>query len=199
MVVQSLSHVWPFVIPWTVACHASLSFTIFQSLCKCLSIKSVMPSNHLILCHPLLLLPSIFPSIRVFSNDLTLFFFFFFSNELTLHIWWSKYWSFSFSISNSTFTQNPQISLFKCSTWTFQLNSISEIFINHPLNPHGSLAKDSRSFSRLTYPEYSLKGLMLMLGLQYFGHLMQRADSLEKTLKLGKTEGRRQGRQTFSA
>ena len=67
--------------------QASLSFTISWSLLKLMSIESVMPSNHLILCHPFLLLPSIFPSIRVFSN------------ELTLHIRWPKYWSFSFSIS----------------------------------------------------------------------------------------------------
>ena len=73
----------------TAACQASLSFTTFWSLLKLMSIESVMPSNHLILCHPLLLLPSIFPSIRVFSN------------ESALHIRWSKYWSFSFSISPS--------------------------------------------------------------------------------------------------
>ena len=88
-VVQSLSHVRLFATPWTTAHQASLSFTLPQSLLKPMSIKLVMPSNHLILCHPLLLLPSIFPSIRVFSN------------ELALHIRWPKYWSFSFSISPS--------------------------------------------------------------------------------------------------
>ena len=87
--VQSLSRVWLFVTPWTAAHQASLSITSSQSLCKLMSIESVMPSNHLILCLPLLLLPSIFPSIRVFSN------------ESTLHIRWPKYWSFSFSISSS--------------------------------------------------------------------------------------------------
>ena len=80
-------HVWPFVTPWTATCQASLSFTISRSLLKFMSIESVMPSNHLLLCYPLLLLPSIFPSIRVFSN------------ELALHIRWPKYWSFSFNIS----------------------------------------------------------------------------------------------------
>ena len=75
--------------PWTVACQASLSFTISQSLLKFMSIELVMPSNHLILCYPLLLSPSIFPSIRIFSS------------ELTLCIRWPKYWSFSFSISTS--------------------------------------------------------------------------------------------------
>ena len=88
-VVQSLSHVRLFVTPWTVACQASLSFTMSQSLLKLLSIESVMASKHLILCLPLLFLPSIFSSIRVFSN------------EWALHIRWPKYWSFSFSISPS--------------------------------------------------------------------------------------------------
>ena len=87
--VQSLSHVLLFVIPWTTTRQASLSFTNSQSLLKLMSIESVMPSNHLILCHPLLLLPSIFPSIRGFSN------------ESVLRIRWPEYWSFSFSISPS--------------------------------------------------------------------------------------------------
>ena len=87
MLVQSLSHVWLFVTPWTTAHQASLSITNSWSLHKPMSIESVMPSNHLILCHLLILLPSIFPSIRVFSN------------ESTLHIRWPKYWSFSFNIS----------------------------------------------------------------------------------------------------
>ena len=89
IVVQSLSHVWLFVTPWTAAHQASLFFTISQSLLKLISIKSVMPSNHLILCHPFLLLPSIFPSIRVFSS------------ESALQIRWPKYWSFSFDINPS--------------------------------------------------------------------------------------------------
>ena len=87
-VVQSLSHVPIFVTPWTATCQASLSITNSQSLLKLMSIESVMPSNHLILCRPLLLLPSIFPSIRVFYND------------LALCIRWPKYWSFSISPSN---------------------------------------------------------------------------------------------------
>ena len=78
-----------FVTPWTTAHQASLSITNSRSLLKLMSIQSVMPSNHLILCHPLLRLPSIFPSIRVFSN------------ESALCIRWPKYWSFSFSISPS--------------------------------------------------------------------------------------------------
>ena len=84
--VQSLRHVLLFATLCTAARQTSLSITNYQSLLKPMSIESVMPSNHLILCHPLLLLPSIFPSIRVFSN------------ESALHIRWPKYWSFSFSI-----------------------------------------------------------------------------------------------------
>ena len=84
--VQSLSRVQLFTIPWTTACQASLSITSSWSLLKLISIESVMPSNLLILCHPLLL-PSIFPSIRISSN------------EPALHTRWPKYWSFSFNIS----------------------------------------------------------------------------------------------------
>ena len=87
--VQSLNRVWLFVTPWTAAHQASLSTTNSQSLIKLISIESVMPSNHLILSCPLLLPPSIFPSIRVFSN------------ESVLCIRWSRHWSFSFSISPS--------------------------------------------------------------------------------------------------
>ena len=87
--VQLLSHVRLFATPWTAAHQASLSITNSQSLLKLMSIESVMPSNHLILCYHLLLLPSIFPSIRVFSNG------------SVLPIRWPKYWSFSFNISPS--------------------------------------------------------------------------------------------------
>ena len=132
VVVQPLSHVQLFATPWTAAEQASLSITTPWRLLKLMPIQSVMPSNHLILCHCILLLPSVFPSIRVFSN------------ESALRIRWPKYWSFSFSISLSS--------------------------------------------------EYSLEGLILKLKLQYFGHLIQRANSLEKTLMLGKIEGyRRKG------
>ena len=87
--VQSLSHVRLFATPWTAACQASLSITNSRSLLRLMSTESVMPSNHLILCHPLLLPPSIFPGIRVFSS------------ESALRIRCSKYWSFSFNISPS--------------------------------------------------------------------------------------------------
>ena len=88
--VQLLSHVQLFATPWTTACQASLSITDSQSLLKLTSIESVIPSNHLILCQPLLLPPLAFPSIRVFSN------------ESVLHIRWPKYWNSSFSISPSS-------------------------------------------------------------------------------------------------
>ena len=91
--VQLLSRVWLFVTPWITACQASLSITNSWSLPKLRSIESVMPSSHLILCRPLLLLPPIPPSIRVFSN------------ESALRIRWPKYWSFSFSISS--FNEHP--------------------------------------------------------------------------------------------
>ena len=87
--VQLLSRVRLVETPWTAACQASLSITNSWILLKFMSIKSVMPTNHLILCHPLLLLPSIFPSISLFSN------------ESALHMRWPKYWSFSFNISPS--------------------------------------------------------------------------------------------------
>ena len=88
IVVQLLSCVWLFMTPWTAARKPSLSFTVSQSLLKLMSIESMMPPNQLILSHPLLFLPSVFPSIRVFSN-------------VSLHIRWPKCWSFSFSISPS--------------------------------------------------------------------------------------------------
>ena len=114
--VQSLSHVQLFATPWTAARQASLSITNSLSLPKLKSIKSVMPSNHLIFCRPLLLLSSIFPSIRVFSN------------ESALHIRWPKYWSFSFNISPSN--EHPGLISFR--RWTgwisFQFKGLSRVF-----------------------------------------------------------------------
>ena len=97
--VQSLSHVWLFVTLWTTVRQASLSITNSWSPPKSMSIESVMPSNHLILCHPLLVLPSSFPSIRVFSN------------ESALRVRQPKYWSFSFNISPSN--EHPGLISFK--------------------------------------------------------------------------------------
>ena len=103
---QLLSHVWLFVTPWTTARQASLSITNSQSPPKLMSIESVMPSNHLILCRPLLLLPSIFPSIRVFPN------------ESALRIRWPKYWCFSLNISPSN--EHPGLISFRMD-WLYLL------------------------------------------------------------------------------
>ena len=114
--VQSLSHVWLFETPWTAACQASLSITNSQNLLKLMSIELVMPSNHLILCCPLLLLPSIFPSIRVFSS------------ESVLCIRWPEHWSFSFSISPSS-DYSWRIS-FRTDWISLQSKGLSRVFSN---------------------------------------------------------------------
>ena len=120
--VQSLSSVQLSVTPWTAAPQASLSITSSQRLLKLMSIELVMSSNHLILCHPLLFLPSVFPSIKVFSN------------ESLLCIRWPKYWSFSFSISPSS--EHPGL----ISLWTgwnsLQLKGLSRVFSNTIVQKH---------------------------------------------------------------
>ena len=116
VVVHSLSCVPLFATPWTAACQASLSFAISRSLLKLMSIKSVMPSNHLILCHPLLLLSSIFPTIRVFSK------------ELALCIRCPKYWSFSFSFSPSSDYSGFPLVL----TGWISLQSVGQLILNYP-------------------------------------------------------------------
>ena len=118
ILVQSLSRVWLFVTPWTAAHQASLSITNSQSPPKPISTESVMPSNHLILCRPLLHLPSIFPSIKVFSN------------ELILCIRWSNYWSFSFSISPSN-EYSELISFRMTGLIPLQSKGLSRLFSNH--------------------------------------------------------------------
>ena len=121
--VQSLSRVQLFVSPWTAARQASLSITNSWSLLKPMSIELVMPSNNRILCHPLLLLPSIFPSIRVFYN------------ESVLRIRWPKYWSFSFSISPSN-EYSGLISL-ELTGWIFlQSKGLSRVFSNTIVRKH---------------------------------------------------------------
>ena len=111
--VQLLRCVRLFATPWTAALQASLSIINSQSLLKLMSIELVMPSNHLILCCPLLLSPSIFPSIRVFSN------------ESALHIRWPKYWSFSFSISISHFNEYSGLISFRTDLITLQPKGLS--------------------------------------------------------------------------
>ena len=119
----SHSHIQLFVTPWTAACQASLSITNSWSLLKLMSIESVMPSNHLILCRLLLLPPSIFPSIRVFSN------------ESALHIRWPKYWSFSFSVSPSN--EYSGLISFRMD-WLISLQSkgLSRVFSNTTVQKH---------------------------------------------------------------
>ena len=121
--VQSLSRVQLFETPWTATHQASLSITNSWSLLKLMSTESVMPSNHLILCHTLLLLPSIFPSIRVFSN------------ESVLCISWPKYWSFSFSISPSH--EYPGLISFRMN-WVDLLaaKGLSRVFSNTTVQKH---------------------------------------------------------------
>ena len=121
--VQSFSCVQLFATPWTAAQQASLSISNSRSLPKLMSIGSVMPSSHLILCRPLLLLPSIFPSIRVFSN------------ELVLCIRWPKYWSFSFSISPSNEYSGP-ISFRTDSLDLLAVKGLSRVFSNTTVQKH---------------------------------------------------------------
>ena len=115
--VQLLSPVWLFVTPCTTARQASLSITNSQSLLKLMSIESVMASNHLILCHPLLLPPSIFPSIRGFSN------------ESVLPIRWPKYWSFTFNISPSN--EYSGLISFRIDWLDLASKGLSRVFSNH--------------------------------------------------------------------
>ena len=121
--VQSLSRVPLFATPWVTACQASLSITNSQSSPRLTSIESVMPSSHLILCHPLLLLPPIPANIRVFSN------------ESTLRLRWPKYWSFSFSIIPSKKSQG-----WSPSEWTgwisLQSKGLSRVFSNTTVQKH---------------------------------------------------------------
>ena len=123
--VQWLSHVQLFVTPWTAARQASLSITNSWSLLKLMSIESVMPSNHLILCHPLLLPPSIFPRIRVFSN------------ESVLCIRWPKHWSFSFGISPSS-EYSGLIPLGWTGWISLQSKGLSRVFSNTTVQKHQS-------------------------------------------------------------
>ena len=120
--VQLLSCVWLFATPWTAACQASLSIAITWSLLKLMCVESVMPSNHLILCHLLLLLPSIFPSIRVFSN------------ESVLCTRWPKYWSFTFNIRPSN--EYSRLISFRMYWLDLLAKGLSRIFSNTTVQKH---------------------------------------------------------------
>ena len=123
--VQSLSRVQFFATPWTAACQASLSIVNSQSLLELMSIESVMPSSHLILCHPLLLPPSICPRIRVFSN------------ESALHIRWPKYWSFSISQhQNIPMTIQDWFLLGRTAWNSLQSKGLSRVFCNTTVQKH---------------------------------------------------------------
>ena len=136
--VQQLSHVWVFATPWIAACQATLSITNSQSSLKLMSIKSVMPSSHLILCRPLLLLPPIPPSIRIFSNEST-----------TMR--WPKYWSFSFTISLSN--EYPGLVSFRMD-WLDLLNPRES-------NPILKSKRFSRVFSNTTIQRHQFFGAQL--------------------------------------
>ena len=133
--VQSLNCVRFFATPWTVACQTSLSITNYQSLPKLMSIESMMPSNYLIFCHPLLLLPSIFPNIRVFSN------------ESALCMRWPKYWSFSFNISPHN--EHPGLISFRMD-WLDLLavqGTLKRVFSNTTVQKHQFLSTQLSSQS----------------------------------------------------
>ena len=147
--VQSLSHVWLFATPWITACQASLSIINSWSLPKPMSIELVMPSSHLILCHPLLLLLSIFPSIRVFSS------------ESALRIRWPKYWSFSFNISPSN--ENPGLISFRMD-W-LDLRAVQGTLSWISLQSKGL----SRVFSNTTVEKYQF--FRAQLSSQYNSHI----------------------------
>ena len=148
--VQSLSHVRLFATPWTAARQTYLSITNSRSSPKPMSIVLVMPSNHLVLCHPLLLLPSIFPSIRVFSN------------ESALRIRWPKYWSFSFNISPSK--EHPGLISFR-TDWHSSKAPIlqhSAFFIVQPLHPYMTTGK-TIALTRWTFVRKVMSLLFNML------------------------------------
>ena len=171
------SNIWLFVTPWTTACQASLSLTIAQSLVKLMSIESVMPSNHLICCFLLLLLLSIFPSIRVFSN------------ESAVCIGWPKYWSFSFSISpcnehpglislrlvwflccqrdSQEFSPAPQFESINSSSLCFLYGPALTSVHDYEKDPW-TARRSNQSILKEISPWCSLEGMMLKLKLQYF-------------------------------
>ena len=143
--------VFHFATPWTAVCQACLSFTISRSLLKLVSMESVMPSNHLVLCRPLLLLPSIFPSTRVFSI------------ESPLHIRWPKYY-FSFSISPA----NEYLGLISCRIDWFNLFAVQgtlKSLLQHCIQ----LFKLVISYSLDKYPEVGLLDYMVVLSLVFWG------------------------------
>ena len=152
--VQSLSRVWLFETPWTAACQASLSITNSRSLPKLMSIESVMSSNHLILYCPLLLLPSIFPNIRVVPN------------ESALCIRWPKYWSFSFNISPAN--EHPGLISFRMD-WLdlFAVQGTLKSFLQHHSSKTPILPRSAFFILQLSHP-YMTTGKTIALTRQTF-------------------------------
>ena len=155
--VHSLSHVQLFVTPWTTAHQASLSITNSGSLLKLMSVELVMPSNHLILCRPLLLLPSIFPSIRVFSN------------ESVLHIRWPKYWSFSFSISPSK--EHPGLISFRMD-WLDLLEVQGTLKSQHHCSKASVLWRSAFFIVQLSHPHKTTGKTIALTRWKFVGKVM---------------------------
>ena len=157
--VQFLSHVQLFVTPWIAALQASLSITNSHSPPKPMSIVSVIPSNHLILCHPLLLLPSIFPSIRVFSN------------ESVLCMRWPKYWSFSFSIS--PFNEHPGLISFRMD-WLdlFPVQGTLRSLLQHHSSKASILRLSAFFIIQLSYPYMTTGKTIALTRWTFVGKLM---------------------------
>ena len=154
IVVHSLSHVQLFVTPWSAARQASPSFTVSRSLLRLVSIESVMPSNHLTLCRPLLLPPSIFPSTRVFSI------------ESALHIRWPKCWSLSFSISPSN--EHPELISLGWTGWiSLQSKGLSKSLLQHHSSKASIIQCSTFFIVQLSHP-YLTTGKTIVLTRQDF-------------------------------
>ena len=157
--VQSLSHVRLFVTPWTAARQASLSITNSQSPPKPMSIESVMPSIRLIICCPLLFVPSVFPSIMVFSN------------ESALHIRWPKYWSFSFNISPLPMNTQDQSPLGWTGWISLQSKGLSRVFSNTTVQKHQFFGAQLSYIVQLSHP-YMTTGKTIALTRRTFVSLL---------------------------
>ena len=142
IVVELLCHAQLFDTPWTAECQTPLSSTICQSLLKFMSIERVILSNHLILCHPFLLLPSVFPSVRVFSN------------ELALHIRWPKYWSFHFDISPSN--EYSGLISFRIDWWIFLLSKGLSSLLQHHSSKASILHCSAFFIVQLSHPNMTI-------------------------------------------
>ena len=147
--VWSLSHVRLFATPWTAARQASLSITNSWNLLKLMSTESVMPSNHLILCHPLLLLPSTFPSIRVFSN------------ESVLLMRWPKYWSFSFGISPSN--EYSGLISFKTVLISLQSKGLFKSLLQHHSSKASVLQRSAFFIVQLSHPYMTVEKIIALI------------------------------------